>query len=113
MDITEEIPAEEIKDKLRNLEGKDILTKLYCGYLADRFPDKLSPYSFHVEADKIVREMITGQTTDPTKPIPPFLRDQARTLGSYLIDEIVGTAKAYCSEEFAAGVLKAHNLQYG
>ena len=113
MTTPQTISTESIKASLRNPEGKDRFRQPYCAYIADRLPDIVSPQTFHTEVDRIVREIIDGKSSDPTKPVPPLVRDQAKVLGSFLLDDIVGLAREHCQPDFANGVYAAHKQHYG
>ena len=113
MTTPQTISTESIKASLRNPEGKDRFKHSYCAYIADRLPDIASPQSFHAEVDRIVREIIDGKSSDPFKPVPPLMSDHAKTLGSFLLDDIMGLAQEYCPPDFADGVYAAHKRHYG
>jgi len=109
-----EISIETIKASLRKPEGKDLFQKPYCAYIADRLPATASPESFHATVDKIVREILAGESSDSTQPIPRgIVRDQASVLGSFLLDDIVRLAQEHCPPDFANGVYAAHVKHYG
>ncbi|MBI2659474.1 hypothetical protein HYX05_05245 [Candidatus Woesearchaeota archaeon] len=108
------ISTEGIKANLRNPQGKDEFRLPYCAYIADRLPDTVSPQTFLEVVDKVVREIIAGESSDSTRPVPRgIVRDHAKKLGSFLLDDIVGLAKEHCPSGFAEGVYAAHKKHYG
>ena len=107
------ISTESIKSSLRNPQGKDTFRLAYSAYIADRLSDTASPQTFHAEVDRIVREIIDGNSSDPTKLVPPIVRDHVRQDGSFWLDDIVGLAQEHCPPDFANGVYAAHKQHYG
>ena len=112
LDFDQKIPMEGIKKKLRENPGIYGSSR-YTTYLADRLGDELSPREFFLEANKIIREMSDGTSTDPTKPVPVDVIVYARTQGSFLITDLgIALAKDYCPEDFAKAVRELHRKAY-
>lgn len=112
LDCDQQIPMREIKKNLRENPGIYGSSR-YTAYLADRLSDELSPREFFLEANKIIREMSDGISTDPTKPVPVDVVVYARSQGSFLITDLgIALAKEYCPEDFAKAVRELHREAY-
>ena len=112
LDFDRRIPMEEVKKKLRENPG-EYGSSRYTAYLAGRLGDELSPREFFSEANRIIREMSNGTSTDPTKPIPADVVVFARMQGSFLVTDLgIGLAKDYCPEDFAEAVRELHREAY-
>ena len=107
------ISTETIRASLRNPEGKDSFRQTFCAYIAARLPDEADPQTFHAAVDEILREMIDGNSSVPGIPVPPLVRDHAKYLGSFLLEESVVIARDHCPPDFALSVYAVHLQHYG
>ena len=111
MDLDNIISMAEIKANLRK-KHEDYPIQ-YTRYLADRLDDELSPKDFFWKCNEIIREMCSGISSDPTKPVPISVHTYAKTHGSFLISDFgMSLSQVCCPPEFAKAVRYLHKETY-
>lgn len=111
IDLEIRVSMAEIKEKLRRNPGN--YDPRYTAYLADRLGDELSPREFFERGNEVIREMASGQSSDPTKPVPSSVYVYARIQGSFLITDLgIALVRDYCPPEFAKAVRALHQEAY-
>ncbi len=111
MDLDTKISMSDIKANLRQDRGD--YDPRYTQYLADRLPGECSPREFFQWGNQLINELSSGQSSDPTKPIPGSVVVYARKQGSFLLTDFgIALSQKYCPQEFAKGVRKLHRELY-
>ncbi len=107
MDLDTRISMNAIKTALKSNQG--VYGPGYTSYLADRLDDELSPREFIQKGNEVIREMIDGQSSDQTKPVPFSVHVYAKNVGSFLLTDFgIALSQTYCPPEFAKAVRVLH-----
>ncbi len=115
VNLDTKISMASIKEGLRSKEAVNDWSydPAYTTYMADRLPGEASPREFFDIGNKVIREMSSGESSDPSKPVPLRLVAQARISGSMLITDFgIGLSQKYCPPDFAKGVRELHRQTY-
>ncbi len=110
MSLTDAIPTEPIREKLRNLReyipNQGILLYEFSDLFAERLGGHptINPIGFNLTAELTLHDLETGVSPGQSFPIKQSLVGYPTMIYAILRTQIPDIAKATCPEDFAKGV---------